>query len=198
MIQACRVILRHLAVIGFILIPAGAFADSWKLANDNSTINFVTVKNNSVAEIHHFDNISGQISSDGQGLVAIELDSVNTTIPIRDQRMKSLLFETTRYPQATISAKIEPNTISALKPGDRVVLPTILELDLHGVKKSLTSQLNIVAGSRGRLFVNTISPIIINVGEYNLIKGVNKLREIAKLSSIDTSVLVSVQLEFKR
>ncbi len=60
----------------------------WKLDNNHSSVNFISVKNDSVIEQHHFRNISGSVSKDGQVKVVIDLTSVDTQISIRDERMK--------------------------------------------------------------------------------------------------------------
>ena len=64
----------------------------WNLDQSNSSIEFISIKNNQILERHSFQKISGNITSEGLVIVTIDLDSVNTKIPIRDERMRNLFF----------------------------------------------------------------------------------------------------------
>ena len=71
-----------------IMVQAG-----WDLDQSNSSIEFISIKNNQIPENHNFQKISGNITSEGLVNVIIDLDSVDTKIPIRNERMRNLFFE---------------------------------------------------------------------------------------------------------
>ena len=81
-----------LAVAALLLSPA-TWAD-WTLDNAGSRLSFVSIKATNVAEVHTFDALSGSVGGDGHARVVIQLASVNTLIPIRDERMREMLFQT--------------------------------------------------------------------------------------------------------
>ena len=54
----------------------------------------------------------------------------------------------------------------------------------------------VIGESGGQLRVLSARPVILNVGDFGLEKGVEALREIAGLSAISTAIPVSVQLVF--
>jgi hypothetical protein len=70
---------------------APAWAE-WQVA-DNSDIQFVSIKNNTIGEVSHFDMISGTVGDQGAVEVRVALDSVETNIGIRNDRMKKMLIE---------------------------------------------------------------------------------------------------------
>ena len=72
------------------------------LVGEKSDIRFISVKNAAVAEVHHFKSLSGGIE-DGAVSVTIPLVDVETMIPIRNERMQKMLFETELYPKATLT-----------------------------------------------------------------------------------------------
>ena len=90
---------------GLLIVSAAASAQ-WTLNNEASTLSFVTVKADHVAEVHTFDELSGTIKEDGSVSIEIALASVNTLVPIRNERMQSMLFETELFPRGTITARI--------------------------------------------------------------------------------------------
>ncbi len=87
------------------IVPMMAQA-GWDLDESNSSIEFISIKNNQISESHNFQKISGSITSEGLVNVTVDLDSVDTKIPIRDERMRNLFFETKLFPSATFSAQI--------------------------------------------------------------------------------------------
>ena len=93
-----------------ILIISAGFAGSsqanWTLQPSSSHIHFLSVKATHIGEVHSFTKLSGSIQDNGQATLNIDLASVDTLIPIRDQRMRDLLFVVEDHPMAIIKTKI--------------------------------------------------------------------------------------------
>jgi len=111
----------------------------WSLINDSSTLSFVTIKADHVGEVHTFDMLSGEIEDDGTLSITIELASVNTLNPIRNERMQAMLFETNMFPRATVSATIDIETLGALEAGSTQSLQVDFELSVHGSETALAA-----------------------------------------------------------
>ncbi|MBT4599621.1 MAG: YceI family protein, partial [Methylococcales bacterium] len=79
----------------------------YTLNEDSSQINFVSVKKNTVGEVHTFNGLSGSIDDNGQVRITISLDSAETRIPVRNERLKSLFFETSKFPLATAEIAVD-------------------------------------------------------------------------------------------
>lgn len=62
---------------------------NWYLDNESSRLSFITNKNGDVTEVHRFLVLHGKIDSKGAAELQIEMDSVNSGIPLRDERMRS-------------------------------------------------------------------------------------------------------------
>ena len=188
---------RTATILLFLLASTSASAD-WALNNDASRVNFVTTKANMAAEVHTFKQLEGMVDDEGNATVSIDLNSVDTSVEIRDQRMREMLFDTQRYPAATIAARIEPGTIKNLKTGERSQLLSEGQLQVHGTTLSVTLELNVTRLSKDTLIVSSAKPVIINAGQSGLAEGVEKLREVAGLPSISPAVPVTFELTFER
>jgi len=187
-------LLRSLSVL---LLLAGTTAHAgWTLDNDASKLSFVTIKATDIGEVHTFDTLSGTVEDDGSAAVVIELASVNTLIPIRDERMRDLLFQVTVFPIATITTKIDPESITAIAPGDSMVVTSEVLVELHGEAAPLVMQLRITRLTDTRVAVSSLQPVIVNAGMFALVDGVEQLREVAGLPSISKAVPVSFYLTF--
>lgn len=182
-------------VASFITLPVMA---QWQLNNDESVLNFISVKKNTVAEVHHFKNLSGEIKPTGDVSFAIDLASVETNIAIRNERMQEHLFNTNKFSQAIFSGKVDTNLLKQLAVGESKTISLSGSLDLHGLSQSVTTKVNVVKLKSNAVLVTSLSPIIINAGDFNLIEGINKLQSLAGLPSIDLAVPVSFNLVFTK
>ncbi len=189
------VVMRNLTVLTTVLATPNLLAH-WTLNNDFSQLSFVTVKAGNVGEVHKFNSLAGTLSDDGTLSVTIQLASVDTLIPIRDERMQELLFETNLFPTATFTANLDMEHVENLQIGSGTVLDITGVLAIRETKLPLA--LKVVAtrfASRGVL-VNTLQPIILNADSIGLSQGVEKLRELAGLPSISSAVPISFTLTF--
>jgi len=69
---------------------------------------------------------------------------------------------------------------------------------LHGVSKEMATEVRVVKLAKNRILAVSVNPIIVNADQYNLLEGVEKLREVANLPSISTAVPVTFSLIFKQ
>ena len=179
-----------------LLLAAGAARAQWELDNDKSTVNFVSIKNDTVAEIHSFTSLVGYIGANGRVQLGIDLDSVETLIPIRNERMRELLFDTAKFPAAKISAQVDPVILAATADGGVVTADLPVTLSLHGIEQTLTAPVVVVGEGDNRLRVLTSRPVMVNAADFGLDSGITALREIAGLKAISVAVPVTLQLVF--
>ena len=179
-----------------LLLVTGQVWAQWELDNDRSSVNFVSIKNGSVAEIHSFSSLVGYIGAEGKVQLGIDLNSVETLVPIRNERMREMLFEVVKFPAANITAQVDPAIIAAAAQGGVVSADLPVTLSLHGQEQALTVPVVVVGEGDGRLRVFTSRPVIVNAADFGLDGGVTALREIAGLKSVSTAVPVTLQLVF--
>ena len=183
------------ALLSLILIAGSAYGH-WTLDNDASQLSFVTVKADNVGEVHTFDLMSGEIEDSGELSITVELASVNTLIPIRNERMQAMLFETSVFPEANISASVDIDALGDMDAGDSRSMQVEFQLSLHGNTNSYTADVMVVR-LEGGLMATTTKPIIINADSYQLAQGVEALREVAGLPRISNAVPVSFTVVFE-
>ncbi|WP_168204203.1 YceI family protein [Aliikangiella coralliicola] len=193
--------MKKLIIKGLLLVLTSVsfqvFAkQEWILNSEMSSVYFVSVKKSAVAETHTFKNISGVLTESGQAKVSIDLASVESMIPIRNERMKQHLFEVDKFPKATISAMVNADKIKRLKPGTSKQQPLKLKLSLHGIESELEGEFSVTKLANNKIQVSTLKPVIVNAATFSLVDGINKLRELASLPSISTAVPVMVTLVY--
>jgi polyisoprenoid-binding protein YceI len=186
---------RFAAVLAAIIFTGAAQAH-WSLDNDASSVSFVTVKAEHVAEVHTFDALSGTIGDSGDVDISIELASVNTMIAIRNERIQEMLFETSLFPDATINGSINLDALTGMDAGASVARQIDFELSLHGQSVALAADVQITRTGEG-VIVSTLKPLIVMADSFSLTAGVEMLREVAGLPSISRAVPVSFTVVFE-
>ncbi len=176
-------------------VSLGAQAD-WQLKGDDSSVNFISIKKSAIAEVHLFKQLSGSINNNGEVKVSIDLASVDTNIAIRNERMKSLLFDVNKFATANILAKVDSGKLKAMKKGDFYQEDFDIVLSLHGIEKKITTAINVVKLADGSIRVSSVHPVIITAQDFGLSEGVEALRVAANLSVISTAVPVTFNMVF--
>lgn len=182
----------------FVLGAAAQAHAEWTLNADTSSLNFVTTKAVDINEIQGFERLAGGVSKDGKAELKIDLNSISTGIPIRNERMAKYLFETERFPQATMSTQVPIADLAKLKAGESSELRLEGELAMRGVTIPITSDVQVIKLDNGSLQVNSMNPVIVNGSDLGLVAGIEKLRELAGLPSIGKAVTVTYRLNFSR
>ena len=183
--------------IFFTLFVTSTYADNWTVDLEQSKLNFISIKKTHVAEVHSFNQFQGKLDEQGQFNLAIDLTSVDTNINVRDNRLRKFLFNTEKYAGATLVASID-NTVDDLKNSQSKLLSLDAILNLHGQEKEIQLKLLITKISDNKLLVISAEPALLNVSDFALVAGVEKLRELAKLPSISYVVPVTFQLLLTR
>ena len=179
-----------------LLIVSTTTSAQWTLSNEASTLSFVTVKADHVAEVHTFDELSGAIGEDGSVSVEIALASVNTLVPIRNERMQSMLFETDLFPRATITSQINSDGLTNMALGSSEEIGLDFTLELHNQSQTYNATV-LVSRQEAGLIATTLKPIVVNAESFDLVAGVEALREVAGLPSISRAVPVSFTVAFE-
>ncbi|MCB1333680.1 MAG: OmpA family protein [Roseivivax sp.] len=157
------------------------FEHGWTLDPANSEIRFLSVKKNSIAESSQFATFSGLISEDGTAQIRILMDSVDTKIDLRNVRMRFLFFETFKFPEATIVARIPADQVSDLHQVRRKIITMPFTLTLHGVSVDREAPVAVTLMSNDRIAVANTSPIVLALKDFSLEDGRTKLQEAAEV-----------------
>ncbi|MCF7970233.1 MAG: YceI family protein [Methylococcaceae bacterium] len=186
--------MKKIIFFSLLMLSPSVFAD-WILDSSQSSLNFITTKNASKTEVQSFKTMQGGVKAN-QVTLTVDLSSVDTGIEIRDARLRELFFNVAKFPEATASLKIDSAVIKAIKLGHSQAMTLDATIDLYGIKQTLPIIVQVTALAEDKLLVFSKQPLIVNLSEFNLLEGVNKLREIAKLQSINAAVPVTFSLLF--
>lgn len=190
-----RYIHKLLLITAGLAISGITFADL-KLDPSQSQVNFMSIKNEHISEIHSFDQFTGSLSDEGELSIRIDLTSVNTLIPIRNERMQKMLFNITDFASASFSASVDKSLIK-LSAGQHKQVSIAGNLLIKGTSVPTTFKVLIVGLGDGKLSATTTQPTSISASSFKLDAGITALQEIAMLQSISKTVPLTFSVVFE-
>lgn len=179
-------------------LMAGTAQADWQLLPMESSLTFTSTKNAAVTETHSFTGLNGVIKSQGSAEVTIPLASVETLIPIRNERLRVMFFETQTFPLAVVNAELALEPLLALSAGESMTQAVLLSINLRGIIQTRAATLNVKRLAATDFQVTTVEPLLIDVADFGLVAGVEALLEVAGLKSITPIVPVSFSLNFRQ
>lgn len=176
---------------------ADPFEYGWNLDADASELRFLSVKKSKIAESSSFATLSGVITEEGQAQVRVLLDSVDTKVDLRNVRMRFLFFETFQYPEAIITAQLDPALLTDLHVTRRKEIDLSYTFTLRGVTLEKTTDVAVTLIDNDRVVVSSITPLAFTLEELDLEEGRMKLQEAANVDITPVGV-VSFNFVFDR
>jgi len=161
----------------------------------NSSLYFVTSRRIHDLETHQFTDLFGSISESGEASLGINLNSVETGVDLRNERIRVFLFQVAIFGgEAMVTLPVDLPSLSAQSTGTAVTERISATLNLHGVSAAIDTDVIITKLSETQIMVQNASPIVIHAEDYALVEGIEVLRGLANLPVISYSVPVNFTL----
>ena len=188
--------MKNLLLLVICLMTSAHVLGAWVIDREESYVGFASVKNDLIAENHSFTDVTGIIEESGNAKIVIALASVETLIPIRNERMRAILFEVAQYPHLTVTSNLNLDDFTSLGLGESEIDTIDLGINLHGTDLSKNVLVKVTRGSETSYEVTSLGPIVIHASQFALSDGLEALRKVAGLQSIDLMVPVTFDLKF--
>jgi polyisoprenoid-binding protein YceI len=173
-------------------------AAAYRVDNAQSAITFVTMKagqpgTGGIGEVQRFSRFGGGMDAGGRISFDVDLASVDTGVEIRNERLRTMLFNVKVTPQANFVAQIDPALISALPANASRDVDVNGNLTLAGQTQPVAAKLR-VARLGSALQVATRAPIVIDANQFGLKPGVEAMREVMGLNFLASAAPVTFTL----
>jgi OmpA-OmpF porin, OOP family len=181
----------------FACLSGAQAQQQWVLNGSASHFYMQTSKAESVTEIHQFTGLTGTIDGAGNADVKIDLTSVSSGVDVRDVRMRFLLFETYKFPNAEVTAKIDMSKLQDLRSQIRDTYPLHFTVAMHGMSKDFDAQVYVTRLSDQSVSVATAKPIVVKTDDFGLTAGLAKLSEAVNGTPIVSAASFTFDLVFE-
>ena len=185
-----------LIIYSLVLFCLPAYAADWQLNPERSAISYLSSKQATAEtplmfESNLFHEFSGTIDG-AQVELVVELDSLDTKVPIRDERVAEHVFLSKQYPQATVSATVDD--IEQLSYARKQISAT---LTMRGQSRDLQAEVIIERSDPKTLRIQTTTPVLVDANAYGMLDGFAILKQLVGLMQIPTTIPVSLHLVFE-
>ncbi|WP_299044459.1 OmpA family protein [uncultured Tateyamaria sp.] len=177
-------------------VAADPFGAGWNLETTASSLSFSAGTAGSDTATTFFTDTSGTISDDGTAEISISLDAIDSGDALLDARVRFLLLESFRLPQAMVKASIDPQLVTGLRPGDRIKVTQPLTLELNGQSREIEATLDLILLAEDVVSVASDAPIVLDLGDFNYLGGLETLERVARVDILPR-IEVSFELLFK-
>ncbi|KXF83129.1 YceI family protein [Enterovibrio coralii] len=179
------------AILALSLSPSLAFASSdYTIVSDASSISFATIKKTYVVEPATLSGVKGSVDASGKFSVTAPLSSISTGIPIRNQRLNELFFDSSKFPMLKVEGQVD---MAALDKNDAMLQQSIpAKVTLFGNTKDVTLDMNIIKAD-DNIFAFTYKPVIISGATFGIPED-NLKKVSATVGNIDISSTVPVNV----
>jgi polyisoprenoid-binding protein YceI len=167
----------------------------WMLVDGQSSLSFVSTKNQHISEIQQFKTLKGEFSPEGKLLLEIDLGSIDSGIGIRDTRMREKLFLIDQFPAANLTAQL-PDSVLNLAKGNSISVSLPAKLSLMGISKTVSVTVQVTRKADDGIVATSTQPILISAADFGLTSGIEILQKLAGLSGIGQTVPVNFNLVF--
>jgi uncharacterized protein YpmS len=188
-----RLLSISLLAASLLSLPAIA---NWKVQNDDSSVHFISTKNQHFSEVHHFNKIQGYLKRNGLFELEIDLASIDSAIEIRNSRMREHLFKVDIFPSAKVTATL-PQNIMQLKLGQSRLITVDSKLLIMQTQLPLSISLQVTKTENGYL-ATSVQPILLSAATVGYQSGLAILQKLAGLSSIGLMVPVNFNLRLSK
>lgn len=135
----------------------------------------------------------------GTARLTVDLDSFESNIHVRNERVRGIFFETDAGPwdsaEVTIP-KIPEDVLAAVRDKKRVSRAKLDgSVKLHGATAKLAMVIDAGFEDNGALWIKTSQPVEVKVSDFALGENLKKLSAACKHDSIDDVVRIDVALE---
>jgi len=183
-----------------VVAPGDAPADITQSQVQVSVIKDKDTKSPVVGVMHLSDGAVSLSSATPSARLSIDIDSVDTGVPIRNERVRNIFFETSGVGWDTIEVvipAIPADVVSSLRTKRRVDQAKLdATLQVHGRKVMTVLTVDASYSVDGRLTVKTSSPAQVKISDFGLGDNLRRLSAICMHDSIDDVVAVEATLVF--
>ncbi len=175
-----------------LVFAAGKYS-SMVLDTGNSSVNFATIKKQYIVESARFEGLSGSIKN-GDAALTVKTNSIKTGIPIRDQRLSDIFFQSDLFPNVNIHADIGEKALNS-KKNINTIVP--LKIRFFGKQKEIEAEVLIVKSYKKKLVVASMKPIILSAKDFSIpISNLEKLSKTVGGIPLSDKVAINFVLTF--
>lgn len=188
--------MRCLTLLLALLLSPLAMAD-WQLQTDYSRISFVSVKRGDSAEVQRFTGLTGAVDGQGGVRIMVPFSGLDSGLALRDERMRNDLFQVAQFSEAQVASQVDLASWEEMAVGASKVENIEFQISLHGQERRLKAEVLVSRIGEHNMQVSTLEPVLLKAVDFDLLDGLQRLKEISAVPEITPEIPVFAVLTFQ-
>jgi len=188
--------MRCLTFLLALLLSPLAMAD-WQLQTDYSRISFVSVKRGDSAEVQRFTGLTGAVDAQGGVRIMVPFSGLDSGLALRDERMRNDLFQVAQFSEAQVASQVDLASWEEMAVGASKVENIEFQISLHGQERRLKAEVLVSRIGEHNMQVSTLEPVLLKAVDFDLLDGLQRLKEISAVPEITPEIPVFAVLTFQ-
>lgn len=164
--NSLKLILASLLTTLMLLVSSTTFAANlFNIDEEMSAVSFATTKLQYVIEPASITGLTGGIDASGKFNLDIPIANIQTGVPIRNERLNKLFFDSQSFPSAKVSVDIPADVLLAQSSVAQQELPA--KVTLFGKSIDIKFKVNIVK-TTDVIAVSTVAPVIVRGSSFGI------------------------------
>ncbi len=177
--------------------------DPLDLHVQNATINMITVKDGEVEVPAKFGDVSGVLTFADEeaqqgleGALTIGLDSWDSGLGVRDERVQTLFFQVEQNKSATFTLeRVDGLPEGGVAVGHEVEATAIGKVYIGGGSADVEAPIKLSRSGDKDYHIDTTAPFVVSIESIGLMEPLKELMRVCGHKSIDDSVKVSARID---
>lgn len=177
--------------------------DPLDLHIQNATINMITVKNGDTEVPGKFGEVSGVLTfEDGEaqqgleGALTIALDSWDSGLGVRDERVQTLFFNVEKNKSATFTLeRVDGLPEGGIAVGHEVEATAVGKVYIAGGSAEVEAPIKLSRSGDKDYHIDTVEPFVVSIESIGLMEPLKELMRVCEHKSIDDAVKVSARID---
>ena len=189
---------KKFILVSSLLLASGAVVanSSYVIDNEYSSVNFSVTKKQYIVEPAIFQDVEGMIDNKGNVEIIIDMNSVDSSNPIRDNRLIDMFFQAEFFPATIVRANLDAEILNSKEPVQNITLEASVEI--FEVEKDITLEVMVVK-TGNTVVVTSLKPIIISGKRFEIpVDNLNALSKVCGGIAISDTVPVNFVLTFNK
>ena len=171
---------------------------SWHIVADETGMTFITIHNRVNAEINTFRTMTGTVDPKGNAKITIDLNSIDSANETRDRYYRDVMFETGKYPNLTVTTKVNMDDYASLSIGDRHTELLDMVINLHGIEKNMQYYVMVTRLDSNKVLIENKAPLLLKVSDFNFEGAIAEMGRQVGVLDITPVATITLSLVLER
>jgi len=169
-------------------------ADKFNIVSELSSVSFATIKKQFVVEPATINGLTGNLDDTGKFEINVPVVNIDTGVSIRNERLKSLFFNSALNPTIAISGQFKLATLK--NDVEKAIVPA--SVSFYGKTKAFNFPV-MITKAKNAITISSYAPVIVKASDFGIpTENLNKLSATVGGLALSDIIPLSINIVLKK